>query len=91
MNVPPLSNYQLTPYRTPKVTSGLVIFIIIMPTGVVTASTMAERHDELQQIYQSYVLRDVSEFFRIEHTGVFNNLTTLLAGSVGSPVQRTAY
>jgi len=52
---------------------------------------MAERHDELQQIYQSYVLRDVSEFFRIEHTGVFNNLTTLLAGSVGSPVQRTAY
>ena len=55
--------------------------------GVVTAATMAERHDELQQIYQSYVLRDVSEFFRVQHTGIFNNLTALLAGSVGSQVQ----
>ena len=55
--------------------------------GVVTAPTIAERHDELQQIYQSYVLRDVSQFFRIQHVGVFNNLTTLLAGSVGSQEQ----
>jgi predicted AAA+ superfamily ATPase len=55
--------------------------------AVVTAPTMAERHDELQQIYQSYVLRDVSQFFRIQHIGVFNNLTALLAGSVGSQVQ----
>jgi hypothetical protein len=55
--------------------------------GVVTAPTIAQRHDELQQIYQSYVLRDVSQFFRIQHVGVFNNLTTLLAGSVGSQVQ----
>jgi predicted AAA+ superfamily ATPase len=55
--------------------------------GVVTAPTIAQRHDELQQIYQSYVLRDVSQFFRIQHVGVFNNLTTLLAGSVGSQIQ----
>jgi hypothetical protein len=55
--------------------------------AVLTSPTMAERHDELQQIYQSYVLRDVSQFFRIQRVGVFNNLTTLLAGSVGSQVQ----
>jgi predicted AAA+ superfamily ATPase len=55
--------------------------------AVVTAPTIAERHDELQQVYQSYVLRDVSQFFRIQHVGVFNNLTTLLAGSIGSQVQ----
>jgi predicted AAA+ superfamily ATPase len=55
--------------------------------GVVTAPTIAQRHDELQQIYQSYVLRDVSQFFRVQHVGVFNNLTTLLAGSVGSQIQ----
>src|SRR5450756_1345588 len=54
--------------------------------AVVTAPTMAQRHDELQQLYQSYVLRDVSQFFHIPHVGVFNNLTTLLAGSVGSQV-----
>lgn len=58
-----------------------------MYPSVITAPTMAERHDELQQIYQSYVLRDVSQFFRIQHVGVFNNLTALLAGSVGSQVQ----
>ncbi len=58
-----------------------------MYPAVVTASTMTERYDELQQIYQSYVLRDVSQFFRIQHTGIFNNLTVLLAGSVGSQVQ----
>lgn len=55
--------------------------------AVVTAPTIAQRHDELQQIQESYVLRDVSQFFRIQHMGVFNNLTTLLAGSVGSQVQ----
>jgi predicted AAA+ superfamily ATPase len=55
--------------------------------AVVTAPTMAQRHDELQQLYQSYVLRDVSQFFHIQHVGVFNNLTTLLARSVGSQVQ----
>jgi len=55
--------------------------------AVVTAPTMAQRHDELQQLYQSYVLRDVSQFFHIQHVGVFNNLTTLLAGSIGSQVQ----
>ena len=55
--------------------------------GVVTSPTMPQRHDELHQIYESYVLRDVSQFFRVQHVGVFNNLTTLLAGNVGSQVQ----
>jgi hypothetical protein len=58
-----------------------------MYPAVVTAPTMAQRHDELHQIYESYVLRDVSQFFHVQHVGVFNDLTTLLAGSVGSQVQ----
>jgi predicted AAA+ superfamily ATPase len=55
--------------------------------SVTTEPSLAKRHDELLQIYQSYVLRDVSQYLRLQNTGVFNDLVTLLASMVGSQAQ----
>ncbi len=52
--------------------------------AVVTAANAADRTDQLRQIYDTYVTRDVSQFLRVGRPDVYNRLVRTLALQVGS-------
>ena len=52
--------------------------------AVVTAPSAAERTEQLRQIYDTYVTRDVSQFLRVGRPDVYNRLVRTLALQVGS-------
>lgn len=50
---------------------------------VVLAKTQEEKQREINEIYQSYLERDITLFLRVEKTEAFSQLVRLLAGQVG--------
>ena len=52
--------------------------------AVVTAPSAAERAEQLRQIYDTYVTRDVSQFLHVGRPDVYNRLVRTLALQVGS-------
>lgn len=52
--------------------------------AVATASKTAERAEQLRQIYETYVTRDVSQFLHVGRPDVYNRLVKTLALQVGS-------
>ncbi|MEK7173999.1 MAG: ATP-binding protein [Patescibacteria group bacterium] len=50
---------------------------------VILASNETEKKDILNEIYQSYLIRDISFFLGVEKTDAFTNLTRVLAASIG--------
>jgi predicted AAA+ superfamily ATPase len=52
--------------------------------AVVTAASTTERAEQLRQIYDTYVTRDVSQFLRVGRPDVYNRLVRTLALQVGS-------
>lgn len=54
--------------------------------AVVTSANSAERIEQLHQIYDTYVTRDVSQFLRVARPDLYNKLVKLLASQVGSQI-----
>jgi predicted AAA+ superfamily ATPase len=57
--------------------------------AVLTAKNHRERIQELHEIYQSYVRKDVIDFLKVEKTGVFNHLVKVLAAQVGNLINKS--
>jgi predicted AAA+ superfamily ATPase len=54
--------------------------------GVYAASGMESKLEELNEIYNSYLKKDVFDYFKVERPEVFNNLVTVLGSQVGNLV-----
>jgi predicted AAA+ superfamily ATPase len=57
--------------------------------AVLTAGAHEARVEELNEIYQSYVRKDVIEFLKVGNSEVFNNLVKELAAQVGNLVNKS--
>ena len=57
--------------------------------AVLTAKNHQDRMEELDEIYQSYVKKDVIDFLKVEKPDVFNNLVKVLANQVGNLVNKS--
>ncbi len=57
--------------------------------AVLTSGTHEARMEELNEIYQSYVKKDVIAFLQVGKSGVFNNLIKVLASQVGNLVNKS--
>jgi len=57
--------------------------------AVVTAKNQEDRMEELHEIYQSYVKKDVIEFLKVGNSGLFNNLVKVLGSQVGNLVNKS--
>src|SRR3989344_8336524 len=53
---------------------------------VVLAETTALKQNQMQEIYRSYVDRDIHDLLHLEKTDAFNNLLKILASQIGSLV-----
>ncbi len=53
---------------------------------VVTAATLAEKQLTMEEIYQSYLARDVSQLLKVRKPRVFSHLMQILAGQAGQLV-----
>jgi len=53
---------------------------------VVLAETVAMKQSQMQEIYRSYVDRDIHDLLHLEKTDAFNNLLKILASQIGSLV-----
>ena len=53
---------------------------------VVLAETVAMKQSQMQEIYRSYVDRDIHDLLHLEKTDEFNNLLKILASQIGSLV-----
>lgn len=56
---------------------------------VVLAKTVDLKQGEMQEIYRSYVDRDIHDLLHLEKTDAFNNLLKILASQIGSLVNVT--
>jgi predicted AAA+ superfamily ATPase len=57
--------------------------------AVITAKGHDERIEELEEIYQSYVKKDIIEYLKVGKSEVFNNLVKVLASQVGNLVNKS--
>jgi predicted AAA+ superfamily ATPase len=57
--------------------------------AVLTASDHEKRKEELEEIYISYVKKDIIDFLKVERTDVFNHLVKVLASQVGNLVNKS--
>ncbi len=57
--------------------------------AVLTASAREESIEELEEIYLSYVKKDIIDFLKVERTDVFNHLVKVLASQVGNLVNKS--
>lgn len=56
---------------------------------VILAETVSGKHREMQEIYRSYMDRDIHDLLRIEKSDAFTNLLKILASQVGGLVNIT--
>lgn len=57
--------------------------------AVLTTSDPEERKEELEEIYLSYIKKDIIDFLKVERTDVFNHLVKVLASQVGNLVNKS--
>lgn len=57
--------------------------------AVLIAGEQGARIEELNEIYQSYVKKDIVAFLQVGKSGVFNNLVKVLASQVGNLVNKS--
>lgn len=57
--------------------------------AVLTTKDRDERIEELNEIYQSYVKKDVIDFLKVGNSEVFNHLVKVLASQVGNLVNKS--
>jgi predicted AAA+ superfamily ATPase len=57
--------------------------------AVLTTSDLEKRKEELEELYFSYVKKDIVDFLKVERTDVFNHLVKVLASQVGNLVNKS--
>ena len=56
---------------------------------VVIAETLEEKSKIIQDIYESYLERDIKDLLHIQKSAIFTQLVTLIASQIGQPVNYT--
>lgn len=57
--------------------------------AVLTARNLDERQEELAEIYQSYVKKDIIEYLKLGNAETFNHLVKVLAAQVGNLLNKS--
>ena len=57
--------------------------------AVLTTADTEKRLEELEEIYQSYVKKDIIDFLKVDRPDVFNHLVKVLAAQVGNLVNKS--
>ncbi len=56
---------------------------------VILAETADKKRVAIEEIYTSYIERDITDLLRVEKSGAFTDLVKILASQIGSPVNIT--